>query len=279
MNLHQLSVEIAENEIGVKENFVNGHYNNRGTKVDEYQRADTLPGEGYAWCDSFAGCWVPLKVGLKAGIKIPGVYSASVDRTWADARTRKLIRTKPQPGFLFVVRAKISNGFSTYDGIHIGIVRKVIGDKFTTIEGNTNGGGGREGYGVLSHTRDIEGRYAFFDLYAGLQVPVAPPKPQPITTWEVTLDNGKEIKRQKVQSFDSRPVMPVREFGDFFNAPVIWTPKNNAVTMNGQEIPEQVRIFDGVSYYPARVLGDQIGARVDADWQNKKVSITKGTKR
>jgi len=50
-----------------------------------------------------------------------------------------------QPGCLFVITTGSGNG-------HTGLVEQVAGVRLTTIEGNTNLGGSREGIGVFRRT-------------------------------------------------------------------------------------------------------------------------------
>ena len=49
-----------------------------------------------------------------------------------------------QPGMIFIISTGSGNG-------HTGIVESIEGVQLTTIEGNTNEGGSREGIGVFRH--------------------------------------------------------------------------------------------------------------------------------
>jgi hypothetical protein len=49
------------------------------------------------------------------------------------------------PGTLFLIRTSGTKG-------HIGIIEEVRGNQLTTVEGNTNDGGSREGIGVYRRT-------------------------------------------------------------------------------------------------------------------------------
>ena len=50
----ELALRVLISQIGISEIGTS----NRGPVVDEYQRADALPGEGYPWCMSLQQwCW------------------------------------------------------------------------------------------------------------------------------------------------------------------------------------------------------------------------------
>lgn len=54
MLARERALQIAESYVGIRE----AGRNNTGPLVEMFQRADTLPGEIYAWCQSFMnGCW------------------------------------------------------------------------------------------------------------------------------------------------------------------------------------------------------------------------------
>lgn len=120
----QLALDIARQEIGVREVGPNNH----GERVEEYQAYDCLPGAGYAWCNSFVDyCFA------KAGRPLDELSrSAGVELTLALARQRGWVVSDPMPGDLVVFT------FS-----HIGFVDSVrpSGHAIVTIEGNTGSAG------------------------------------------------------------------------------------------------------------------------------------------
>ena len=283
-DLRELSVEIARGEIGVRENFVAGHYNNRGTSktntsvgsVDEYQKYDEVKGEGYAWCSSFAACWVPHQVEAQTGVKVPTVRSASVDKVWADARRRDIVIPQPVPGCLGIVRANLGDRYSTYDGIHVFEVAKVFkNNRVGTIEGNSNNSGGREGYGVVENERAISSRYVWVDIYAGLSVPVAMQNDAPIVrkTKVVLKRAGITDEISTVNVYDGRPYMSARDFGDYYGLTVGWIAENLCATLNGREIPTQAKLIEGHALYPVRLLGEMFGRTVYNDAKINLVSV------
>lgn len=121
------ALDILKKEVGVHEEGSN----NLGKRVREYQRADTLPGEGYAWCQSLQNwAWV------KATGKLLANGTASVGFFVAHARARGWIVSRPFRGDHVAFHF---NSDSWPD--HVGMIEKVLGlgrwMYLQTIEGNT----------------------------------------------------------------------------------------------------------------------------------------------
>lgn len=153
-------VRIAKAEVGNAE--VNG--TNTGPEIDKYFKADdydpngSKPGDdGYAWCASFV-CWVIrealVSVGAKAktsGFERPKTPSAWGMEAWSLAQdattwTRKPHRNDIQAGDIVVFR------FS-----HVGFAISAPDNDgwVTTVEGNTDAAGSREGGGVFIKKRHV----------------------------------------------------------------------------------------------------------------------------
>ena len=147
------TLEAARGEIGVREDPPGS---NRGPKVDEYLRSVGLnPAAGsFAWCAAFV-CWCFGKGAAALGAPNPLPRTAGALKLWNDAGKTgaKRIgaaeaRSKPslvKPGQVFVLSAGGGLG-------HVGIVESAENGVLTTIEGNTNDGGSREGVGVFRRT-------------------------------------------------------------------------------------------------------------------------------
>lgn len=139
----------AKRYIGVVETPQNS---NRGICIDYWVREAGLdPVGGYPWCAAFVG-----QIGRQVlGYRWPAPRTAGVMTlvAWAATKPNVLVQT-PTPGDLFVLWSGSLNRFA-----HVGIVTGLDLSGWTTIEGNTNGGGSRDGYGVfarhrVSHPRD-----------------------------------------------------------------------------------------------------------------------------
>ena len=142
-------LEIASNEVGVMEVPLGS---NDGPEVRAYLKSVGLP-EGNAWCVAFLYfCF--NKASQELGIQNPMFKTGGVLRLWQKTDThRKIIFPKYvdnpsliKPGFIFVIST--GGGFG-----HAGIVEKVEGAFITTIEGNTNDDGSRNGIGVFRRVR------------------------------------------------------------------------------------------------------------------------------
>ena len=138
-----LVVEQARKSLGIREQ--SGH--NDGPVVDEILASVNLEGSKAPWCAAFI-VWV----GDKAfGATLLNPYPRSAwsptflaKPTWD--RQRKGTPLKPADvfGIWFNSMGRVA---------HVGLVEKNEGDWLVTIEGNTNGGGSRDGDGVYRRRR------------------------------------------------------------------------------------------------------------------------------
>jgi len=140
----------AGREVGVREEPLGS---NRGPRVDQYLRGVGLdPTRGsFPWCAAFVYfCFNQASITL--GTKNPAMRTAGVVDHWNQAGKRGFHRlsadecqTEPslvQPGMIFIITTRSGQG-------HTGLIEEVRGMALTTIEGNTNLGGSREGIGVF----------------------------------------------------------------------------------------------------------------------------------
>jgi GH25 family lysozyme M1 (1,4-beta-N-acetylmuramidase) len=129
----------ASDEVGYREKQVKGSFNN-DTKF-----ADEVPGLEWAdfqpWCATFVS-WVALRAG------VPELYprTASCDQAGLWWKARKRWSEYPARG------AQVFYG-SPRDLNHTGIVIDFTDTTITTVEGNTNNTGAREGNGVYLKKR------------------------------------------------------------------------------------------------------------------------------
>lgn len=146
-------VEIATKEIGVEE--VNG--SNCGPRVDQYKAATWLnPKKGWPWCAAFV-CWVVREAAAQAGVsftnsfKRPRTAGAWDMENWSLKQDRSTWTKKPHRGDIEpgdIVVFKFSHiGFAVSKPDKNGYV--------TTVEGNTDHAGSREGGGVYRKRRRL----------------------------------------------------------------------------------------------------------------------------
>ena len=157
MTKRELALRVLISQIGVHEEGGN----NRGPVVDEYQRADTLPGEGYAWCMSLQQwCW---KAATGGELLAEGTAGCATFYDWA--RRSGYLVDRPLRGdhVLFDL-----DGDRQYDD-HVGMVERVLGLGpvllLQTIEGNTSAddrGSQADGGGVRRKRRVVRRRRLAF---------------------------------------------------------------------------------------------------------------------
>lgn len=133
------AARIAASQIGVRETA-----RNSGPEVDAYLASVGL-GPGYSWCAAFVyWCFVTGAASVRADNPCPRTAGALRMWTLAPSSQTQL----PEPGDVFVIDHGHGLG-------HVGFVELVNADgSLTTVEGNTNASGGREGDGVYRRSRD-----------------------------------------------------------------------------------------------------------------------------
>lgn len=141
---------IAGNEVGVMEVPPGS---NRGPKVDLYLASVGLKANAgsFPWCAAFV-YWCFREASKNLGVTNPAIKTAGALDVWNLAGPKGFRRvtcaeasdtpSTVQPGVLFVLSTGGGHG-------HVGFVESVAGVVLTTIEGNTNEGGSREGVGVF----------------------------------------------------------------------------------------------------------------------------------
>lgn len=118
---------------------------NRGPRVDQYSATYKL--DGVYWCACFTG-WGYIQIGLPP----PG-------NAWVPSWDQAAFRiNSPVPGAQGLVWGPSAGRY-----IHIYTVVRVDRFRVMTIEGNTSGGGSRNGDGVYVRWRELKGsRFVFF---------------------------------------------------------------------------------------------------------------------
>jgi hypothetical protein len=121
---------------------------NRGTQIDYWiAEAGLDPKGAFPWCAAFVG-----QVGRQAlGAAWPCPRTASVQTLYGWADRGRYVESSPAVGDLFVVWHAELKRFA-----HVGLViGNLPAGRISTIEGNTSGGGSREGWGVFARERAL----------------------------------------------------------------------------------------------------------------------------
>jgi len=146
------SLFVATTQIDIREEGTNG-----GPEVSRYLKSVGL-GPGYAWCMAFV-YWCVNVACKRLELSNPLVKTAGVLDQWNRTTLRKIpkIDRSVKPGDIFIIDLGKGNG-------HTGFVFKINGGLITTIEGNTNDDGSREGFKVAYRTRALSEFKGFIQL-------------------------------------------------------------------------------------------------------------------
>ncbi|MEV0372690.1 transglycosylase SLT domain-containing protein [Streptomyces sp. NPDC050636] len=138
MNQADVLIDIEKTEVGYREGYSNGQWNNR----QKYSPA--VPGlewsQNQAWCETFQS-WAFQEADAKSLAPVTASCVTAVN--WYKNRGR--FSYYPAIGALAF--------FGPGGGAHVGLVYKYDADNAYTIEGNTNANGSPEGNGVYMKTR------------------------------------------------------------------------------------------------------------------------------
>ncbi len=154
-------VNIAREEIGTEED---PKHQNTGSSIKKYQDSTSLGGQGWPWCAAFVD-WCVQQYAAKDNTKIahvPRTASAFGLITWGNDNHFSVFN----PPVKDDDRLPRIGDIVVYEFSHTGIVS---GDRdsnhdFYAIEGNTNPGGGRDGYEVAERGRNYSSVRKFIRL-------------------------------------------------------------------------------------------------------------------
>jgi hypothetical protein len=154
----QKLIDIAAKEVGIVETPRNS---NTGPRIVEYQRATTLGGTGWPYCAAFV-CWCIREWGksgevLDALKMSPAFFEQWRPKTaaaygfheWASEHDLTVFDENAHPG-----QAELHTGdIITFDFSHVGLLVTDHQSVLSTIEGNTDVAGSRDGGGVYAKSR------------------------------------------------------------------------------------------------------------------------------
>ena len=137
--------KLASCEIGVREDGGN----NCGKRIREYQSATDLDPAAWSWCAAFVDWCIREWLKDKEVITWLGLKNRTPDE-WRPKTALAYGLTswaKQRPNTTSIYNEKdraVAGDIVTFDFSHTGIVLEDCGDHIVTIEGNTNGSGGRD---------------------------------------------------------------------------------------------------------------------------------------
>lgn len=133
-------IKVAKAEVGYKEGFSGGHWNNKEKYAAQVPGMAWVSAGGYAWCALFVS-WDALKSGNAA--LFPRTASCATALDW--------FRQKGRYSDFPAIGAQVFYGPN--GGTHTGIVYAYDATYIYTVEGNTNVTGSPEGDGVYLRKR------------------------------------------------------------------------------------------------------------------------------
>tara|TARA_R110001632_G_scaffold224408_3_gene356788 strand:- start:1254 stop:1811 length:558 start_codon:yes stop_codon:yes gene_type:complete len=149
LSLADKVVALAKKEIGVEEE--NG--SNCGVRVNQYKSATSLNSKkSWPWCAAFV-CWL-YREGMEGGsytFSRPKTAGAWDFENWARKQDNSIITKKPHKNDICAGDIVIF----TFSHIGLAISRPDEKGYVTTIEGNTDSSGSREGGGVFQKKRHV----------------------------------------------------------------------------------------------------------------------------
>jgi hypothetical protein len=168
------------------------------------------------------------------------------------------------------------NSRNKNDAYHTGFVTTVQGRTFRTIEGNTNPGGGSEGYKVARLQRTVSGLTTFVrwpDLFRALAAEYDAKQAQDslVGPVQVMLD-GALLAR--VPYRDNRPVIAARKLGEALGLAVGWDAARQLPTFDGRPVENaEVALVAGTAVGLLRPLAEAAGATVLWDGSTETVTV------
>lgn len=262
MNLLKLAndfVDIAKEYVGTTEQPVGS---NRGALIDKWNKLSNVA-VGSFWCCSFVSA-MARELAEKHDIVWPFPYTADCDVIFAVAKKKNAVVHIPEPGDLFVCH-------KGNDAYHIGIVEDVDNTYIaTSIEGNSNNDGSRNGITVARRE----------DLMAGRSINTVS-----YIRWTslVTLEDDWKLvvsaKEVECINHNNRVYAPLRmALGLFFTSHDVLVnlkATNEGAAWGDEMIPAQLITRDGSRYISVRDLSSWLGKTLVVNSIKKTVSILK----
>lgn len=157
--MHLTALLYAEDMVGVKEEYKNGKWSNWGPEVQQFLKAANISVPAF-WCAAFVN-WSAEQAGIDheqpsnmlsalEAVPLQGYVQSYYE--WAVQHDRLISPAEAGPGDLFVL---YYSNLGRYG--HIGFVVECNEKEgwYTTVEGNTNEEGSREGNTVAKKKRNI----------------------------------------------------------------------------------------------------------------------------
>jgi LysM repeat protein len=141
-------LRIAKSQIGYKEGFSNGHWDNREKYANEVPGMAWVSAGGYPWCALYVS-WVAMKA------NVADLFPRSASCSYGVEWFRKKGRFSTYPA----IGAQVFYGKD--GGAHTGLVTGYDEKFIYTVEGNSNTTGSPEGSGVVAQKRERRSPFVY----------------------------------------------------------------------------------------------------------------------
>lgn len=245
---------IAASQVGVKE----VGRSNSGAAVNAYLKRTGL-GPGYPWCQAFV-YWCIDEVCVSHRVDNPYVRTASCAVAAAWATDHNVLVAAPVVGDQFLLYGR-PEGYRR--ACHTGFVTAVANGRIETIEGNTNPGGSRDGYGVFRRRRLIDGLR--FVRYAAIVQPADLPVKR-------IMVGGKQVG--ETVPMNGVSFVPIRAVAEARGHTVAWDYDLQLVRIDGEPLQAEVASLEGVAHANIHRLAGCLRAVVTDDPKHRAVIIS-----
>jgi len=228
---------LAHGYLGVKEEPLGS---NRGLLIDQWNKQVGVQVGSY-WCASFVSAMV-RHLEIANSITFPLAVSASCDDWLLQAKRKGCLSSLPSLGAIGLVLSPASQ----LDATHIFIVGPQNSDgTFSSIEGNSNSGGSRNGYCVAERKNHLEGRNKNRVVY--------------IHWWELLEDeNDWQVKLGttliETVLINQSVYMPLRKFVVALDGNSNKLTYEGKPILNGKAIKSEMVVIDGKTHVHARAF-------------------------
>jgi surface antigen len=205
------------------------------------------------WCMAAVWTWFE-----EAGLSRYGYRSGLCQDIYNWAKRKGILSKTPQVGDIMLIWASDRSRVN-----HTGIVIKVNGDgTVTTVEGNTNDAGSRNGYEVCKRVRTITSRLVF--VHWQTLVPITNPE----TSYKLQI--GAKLMTKVHTDLHGDTWLNLRSYlSMLFTAKqveegLLWDEESNQPLWNKKDLPEEVefKLVEGESYIRTRPALGWMGLEV-----------------
>jgi hypothetical protein len=260
MGDRDIFINIARKYVGTTEQ---PEGSNRGPLIDEWNRQVGVP-VGSFWCASFVS-EVAKQWSHEVGDYFPLPLSASCDHWLSSAKQHNLLSDTPGRASIGLV----INPKNSSDATHIFIVEGFKDGVWSSIEGNSNSGGSRNGTSVARRANCMAGRsrLKFIEWYEG---------DDPEIPWHLSLNVGGAKKAVQLHTISNSTYLPVRSTLKELGLDTSLLKYDGQPTYNGIKLKD-VLVLNGSTHMKVRTFCELFGLPFTIDKATKVITVNEKT--